>query len=175
MTNITFISGTPCTGKTTIAEALSSKLNIKLIKINDFAIDNELIKRRLTVTLAWMSPIAAQNQKYRKARLWYELTENKDITPKRIDMADASAPRLGTLQHEVFEGEKRYPLPEDPVLGIKVNCADDAGDFDEPIKYALAVTLELGRGVQLDLFVRSIYEEIQERLLVKTPIPVVNQ
>lgn len=43
MTNITFISGTPCTGKTTIAEALSSKLNIKLIKINDFAIDNELI------------------------------------------------------------------------------------------------------------------------------------
>lgn len=139
------------------------------------AIDNELIKRRLTVTLAWMSPIAAQNQKYRKARLWYELTENKDITPKRIDMADASAPRLGTLQHEVFEGEKRYPLPEDPVLGIKVNCADDAGDFDEPIKYALAVTLELGRGVQLDLFVRSIYEEIQERLFVKTPIPVVNQ
>ncbi len=43
MSNIIFISGTPCTGKTTIGETLSSKLNIDLIKINDFAISNELI------------------------------------------------------------------------------------------------------------------------------------
>ena len=138
------------------------------------AMDNELIKRRLTVTLTWMTPIAAQNQKYRKARLWYELTENKDITPKRIDLADANAPRLGTLQHELFEGEKRYPLPENPVLGIKVNCADDAGDFVEPIKYAIAVTLEIGYGVQLSLFTSNVYDEIQERLRIKNPIPVVN-
>lgn len=139
------------------------------------ALDNELIKRRLTITLTWMSPIAAQNQKYRKARMWVELTDNKEITPKRIDVADLNGPRLGTMQHEVFEGEKRCPLPNiDPCLGVKVNCADDAGEFTEPIKYAIAVSIELGSGVQLGLFTQNIYDEVRERIAVKNPIPVVN-
>ena len=43
MSNIIFISGTPCTGKTTISEKLSEKLNWKLVKINDLAISNNLV------------------------------------------------------------------------------------------------------------------------------------
>ncbi len=43
MSNIIFISGTPCTGKTTVSEVLSKKLNYDLIKINDLAIDNNLV------------------------------------------------------------------------------------------------------------------------------------
>ena len=43
MNNTIFITGTPCTGKTTISEVLSSKLNCKLIKINDLAIENDFV------------------------------------------------------------------------------------------------------------------------------------
>ena len=43
MSNIIFISGTPCTGKTTISEALSEKLKWDLIKINDLAISSNLV------------------------------------------------------------------------------------------------------------------------------------
>ena len=43
MSNIIFISGTPCTGKTTVSEKLSEKLNYDLIKVNDLAIDNNLV------------------------------------------------------------------------------------------------------------------------------------
>ena len=43
MSNIIFISGTPCTGKTTIGEKLSHKLNWDLVKINDLAISNNLV------------------------------------------------------------------------------------------------------------------------------------
>ena len=43
MSNIIFISGTPCTGKTTVSEELSQKLNWKLVKINDLAISNNLV------------------------------------------------------------------------------------------------------------------------------------
>ncbi len=43
MSNIIFISGTPCTGKTTIGEKLSQKLNWDLVKINDLAISNNLV------------------------------------------------------------------------------------------------------------------------------------
>lgn len=44
-----FISGTPCTGKTTLATELVSKLSndgydCKFIKINDFAISNDLVE-----------------------------------------------------------------------------------------------------------------------------------
>ena len=38
-----FITGTPCTGKTTISEVLSNDLNCKLIKINDLAIENDFV------------------------------------------------------------------------------------------------------------------------------------
>jgi len=38
-----FITGTPCTGKTTVSEILSDKLGCKLIKINDLAIDNDFV------------------------------------------------------------------------------------------------------------------------------------
>ena len=45
---VIFISGTPCTGKTTVANDLNEYLsdngfNSKLIKINDFAIENDLV------------------------------------------------------------------------------------------------------------------------------------
>lgn len=43
MSNVIFISGTPCTGKTTVSEVLSEKLNWELVKINDLAISNNLI------------------------------------------------------------------------------------------------------------------------------------
>ncbi|MBR5954015.1 MAG: adenylate kinase family protein, partial [Methanobrevibacter sp.] len=38
-----FITGTPCTGKTTVSEALSNRLGCKLIKINDLAIENDFV------------------------------------------------------------------------------------------------------------------------------------
>ena len=43
MKNTIFITGTPCTGKTTVSEVLSEKLNCKLIKINDLAIENDYV------------------------------------------------------------------------------------------------------------------------------------
>lgn len=43
MNKAIFITGTPCTGKTTVSEVLSSKLNCKLIKINDLAIENDFV------------------------------------------------------------------------------------------------------------------------------------
>lgn len=43
MKKTVFITGTPCTGKTTVSEKLSEKLNCKLIKINDLAIENDFV------------------------------------------------------------------------------------------------------------------------------------
>lgn len=43
MYNAIFITGTPCTGKTTVSEKLSERLGCRLVKINDLAIENGFV------------------------------------------------------------------------------------------------------------------------------------
>lgn len=116
-------------------------------------------KRRLTVTLAWFTPINSARQNYRVAQLWFN--PKNQITPTRLN-ADHSAVQRGTLQHEVLEGEAAVPFQDGDDIVIKVNCRADAGPIDVPIKYALAVTLEVAEGIDL-----LIYQEIRDRLTIR--------
>ena len=43
MNRVIFISGTPCVGKTTLASELSKRLGANLVKINELAINNDLV------------------------------------------------------------------------------------------------------------------------------------
>lgn len=114
--------------------------------------------RRLTVTLAWMSPIAARTQRYRASSLWFEV-EGSHLAPSRQD-ADAKAVRRGTVQHEIFEGERAIAITDDATLTIKVNCRKDAAKIQEPVAYGLAVSLEVAEGVDI-----AIYDEIRTRIM----------
>jgi len=113
--------------------------------------------RRLTVTLAWLSPISASTQKYRTASLWFE-TNNNGLAPTRSD-ADWRAVRRGTVQHEVFEGQRAEPFIDGDVIEIKVNCREDAGKIQNPIAYGIAVSLEVSEGVDI-----AVYNEIRTRI-----------
>lgn len=118
-------------------------------------------KRRLTVTLAWFTPINSASQKYRVAQLWFD--PKNPLAPNRIE-ADGRATTRGTLQHEVLEGQAAVPFEDGDDIVIKVNCRADAGPIDQPIKYALAVTLEVAEGLDI-----PIYQEIRDRLAVRVP------
>ncbi|MEX2499353.1 MAG: S8 family peptidase [Wenzhouxiangellaceae bacterium] len=113
--------------------------------------------RRLTATLAWMSPVAASTQKYRAAGLWFEL-DGSPIAAGRSEV-DTRASRRGTVQHEVFEGDRAVAISEDSTLTIKVNCRKDAAKIQFPVPYGLAVTLEVAEGIDI-----AIYEEIRMRI-----------
>ena len=74
---------------------------------------------------------------------------------------------------EIIESELPFPFEDGDSLSIKVNCANDAGEIVNPIKYAIAVSLELGEGVDVDLLNEiNIYEEVRDRLRV--PIRIAN-
>nr|VFK18719.1 MAG: Subtilase family protein [Candidatus Kentron sp. LPFa]VFK33264.1 MAG: Subtilase family protein [Candidatus Kentron sp. LPFa] len=113
--------------------------------------------RRLTVTLAWLSPISPNTQKYRTAMLWFGV-DNKGLVTERSD-ADWQAVRRGTVQHEVFEGRKAAPFTDGDAIEIKVNCRKDAGKIQSPIAYGLVVSLEVAEGVDI-----AVYDEIQTRI-----------
>ena len=113
--------------------------------------------RRLTITLAWLSPIEPANRKYRKAHLWFDPpTEELAIKRQNTDWQTA---KRGTVQHEILEGEKVAVFEEDGALEIKVNCRADAKDFDGEIPYGLAVSLQVAENVDI-----PIYQEIRDRI-----------
>ena len=113
--------------------------------------------RRLTVTLAWMSPVAANTQRYRSAGLWFEVIGN-DLAVKCAEV-DRNASRRGTVQHEVFEGDRAVAITDDANLTIKVNCRKDAAKIQKPVAYGIAVTLEVAEETNI-----AIYDEIRTRI-----------
>lgn len=113
--------------------------------------------RRLTVTLAWLSPISVSTQKYRTANLWFEMINN-GLAADRKD-ADSRAVKRGTVQHQVFEGQKAEPFIDGDVIQIKVNCRKDAGKIQHPVAYGLVVSLEVAEGVDI-----AVYNEIRTRI-----------
>ncbi|PXX07605.1 subtilase family protein [Paraburkholderia tropica] len=122
-----------------------------------------VVMRRLTVTLAWLSPVNPRHSHYRTARLWVDLPDD----PLRLDRVDVEArqARLGTLQHEIFEGGGAVPIVADQDLVLRVNCLADAGPLTEPVDFALCVSLEVAEGIDVPIY-QQIRERVQQRIAV---------
>lgn len=119
-------------------------------------------KRRLTITLGWLSPVVASRQKYRHVRLWFD--PRNALVSERVN-ADYRSVKRGTLQHEVLEGNQVLDFQDGDDIVVKINCREDAMRFTDSVRYGLAVTLEVEEGVEL-----PIYQEVKERLAVRIPI-----
>jgi hypothetical protein len=102
-------------------------------------------RRRLTATLAWMTPVNPRHQSWRRADLWFAPPKE----PIRVDrqQADWRAVQRGTLQHEILEGEGAAVFVDGDNLEIHVSCRADAGELDEEVPYALVMTLEVAEEV----------------------------
>lgn len=120
--------------------------------------------RRLTITLAWFSPINPANRKYRKANLSIEPPKDDIGVDRRIN-ADWQQVKNGTVQHEIIEGNKVVSYQDGDFLAISVVCREDAESLDEEVPYGLAVTLETGEHIDL-----PIYEEIKARISIPVQV-----
>lgn len=124
--------------------------------------------RRLVVTLAWLTPVHPLNHRWRRADLWFETPKSKMTVGskahlKRCD-AHHKAVQRGTIQHEVFEGEKAAAFVDGDEVVIHVSCREDAGVLSDAVPYALAVTLEVDESIGVDI---DIYTEVRERVRTK--------
>ncbi|WP_442482170.1 S8 family peptidase [Aeoliella sp. SH292] len=123
--------------------------------------------RKLTVTLAWLTPVAPTNQRYRAARLWFDIKGNR-LTGARQE-ADHHAVKRGTVQHEIFTGTNAIAITQGDTLEIKVGCKVDAQAFEAPVNYGLAVSLEVAAEVDIE-----IYNEIRTGLLQQIELTAKN-
>jgi hypothetical protein len=115
--------------------------------------------RRVTVTLAWFSPVNRIHRSYRRAKLWLTPLQT-ELSVKRTNSVYDKAAQRGTLQHEVLEGDDAVAFVDGQHFECKVNCAADAGELSVRIPFALCVTLEVAPGVDV-----PIYNEIRARIV----------
>jgi hypothetical protein len=120
--------------------------------------------RRLTITLAWLTPLNHRHRKYRGAVLWFD----PPTAPLQVrrSAVDWNAVKRGTVQHEILEGTRAVGIADGDTLQVKVNCREDAGgERDLSVRYALAVTLEAAAASVL-----PVYEQVRLRLRPAIPI-----
>lgn len=130
------------------------------------ALHANVARRRITATLAWMTPINPRHSKYRVARMWLDLP-NEMMRGERVQ-GEHRQLRLGTVHHEIFETARALAVVDDTTLSIRVNCMADAGRIDLPIEFALCVSLEVAEGVDL-----PIYQQIRERVAQRVSVRAV--
>lgn len=122
------------------------------------------VRRRLIVTLSWLSPINTQNYIYRKAHLFFVPVTGKkddnflDIQDRELDWQMV---RNGTVQHEVLSGDRATAYASGTNLEIAIQCKGKAGASNIVIPYGLVVTLDTP---EINL---PIYEEVKAGIEVQ--------
>lgn len=126
----------------------------------------EKYKRRLTVTLAYFSPIHPSSIKYREKQVWFDLLDEKKVVGARAEY-DYHAVQRGTLQHEVLETEKTVVWDENDSIVIKVSCRGDASEkeTESTIPYAIFATFEIAPEHDID-----VYQKISDRVRIADAI-----
>ena len=125
------------------------------------------VLRRLTITLAWLTPINSRHRSYRAADLWFDPPADH-LSVKRRD-ADHDAVTRGTVQHEVLEGDAAVPITAGDVMPVQINCrADAVTKLSQKIPYALMVSIETAHPLPV-----SIYDQVKVSLdLLRAPVAV---
>ena len=119
--------------------------------------------RRLTITLAWLSPVNQRHRAWRRAELWFDPPQ--DTLRVNRQQADWRAVRRGTLQHEILDGERAGVFVEGENLEIRVSCRAGTGALEDEVPYVLAITLEVAEELGIDIYgeVRAAVHAIQVR------------
>jgi hypothetical protein len=120
--------------------------------------------RRLTVTLAWFTPVNPLSHRWRKAHLWFEAPKSK-LKVGRVG-PDWQAAQRGTLQHDTFQGESASAFVDGDDIVVRVSCREDAPGLDHQVPYALAVTLEVADQLGVDVYA-EVRERVRQRLQVR--------
>ena len=126
--------------------------------------------RALNVTIGWLTPITHSHRMYRLAKFRVGPGGDKNYS---IGVSNAkiqpshNALGKGTIYHHRWEGEDAADFVNEGNLVIDVTCSPAAGELDEDVPYGVAVTLEVGPEIDI-----QVYERIRDRLRVAVRVVV---
>lgn len=118
--------------------------------------------RAITVTVAWFTPINPRNQVYRMAKLEVKLPNCLGASGDQLAQVDPHSRGKGTVFHTRIEGDAITAIQMGQSFHFDIECLPQAGPLDEPIPYAVAVSVEVAADLGLD-----VYSRIAQRLQVQ--------
>lgn len=119
--------------------------------------------RAVTTTLSWFSPINPRHQGYRMAALEAGAGGDSEYS-LGVQRAKAQphdkAIKRGTVFHDRREGERAAAFVDGGDLLLRVSARATAGEYEQPVPYALAISIEVGIGSTIQVYdeVRAIVE-----------------
>lgn len=125
--------------------------------------------RSVTVTAAWLTPLNYGHRSYRMAKL--EVAPGGDRFSLGVDnvkrQPSHNAVDRGTIAHSRWDGERAVAFTDGGDLVLDVTCRPTAGELDQPIPYGLALTLEVGAEIPIDIY-EPIREAVRQAARVRT-------
>lgn len=121
------------------------------------------MRRKLTVTLAYLSPIHPSSIKYREKQVWLTINNGNTLIGSRAEY-DYHAVQRGTLQHEIFENDSIEVWNVEAAIELKVNCRGCASENNPEllIPYALFATFEMAPDCG-----QNVYQKIVDKIRAK--------
>jgi hypothetical protein len=122
--------------------------------------------RRVSVTLAWLTPVQSGRRAYKGVRLKVEEPEIKSICSKALEGQSDRKPR-GTIYHRTWVGTAARNFVQDTALELRIaRDPDQADELPDLVRFGLAATIET---VDEAL---PVYEEVRARLKVQPRVTV---
>jgi hypothetical protein len=121
--------------------------------------------KRITATLAWLSPVNWRHRQYRRAALDFAKPKGFTELGGYLDV-DGERSKRGTLQHAVWEVNRAVAGGVGSTVDLIVQCREQAGGLDGE-RVDLAVVLSLWVAPELGV---DVYTQVAQQ--VRTPVLV---
>lgn len=124
--------------------------------------------KRITATLAWLSPTNWRHRQYRRASLTFAAPSG--VIPSLgagADLSDSIAGRgSNTIKHLVWETNKAFAAGRDSEMSLRVKCFEQAGGLGgERIDYAVVLSLWVAPTIGVD-----VYSQVRDQIGTRVPI-----
>lgn len=123
--------------------------------------------KRVTATLAWISPVNWRHRQYRRAALGF--SKPTGAFPALGSAKDVSAvdAKRGTLQHGVWEITKTVAGGHGDTLDLRVQCREQAGGLQgERVEFAVAISLWVAPELGVD-----VYSQVEQQVRGRVAVP----
>jgi len=140
-----------------------------------FPLPNGLATRdvkRVTATLAWLSPVNWRHRQYRRAHLSFAKPVGLTALPSSSDVSDEDAKRgSSTVKHQTWEFSKAIAGGRGDVFTLTVKCNQQAGGLDaERVPYAVAMTLWVAPSIGVDVYTQ-VAQQIRPSVAIRPSAP----
>jgi len=125
--------------------------------------------KRVTATLAWLSPVNWRHRQYRCAALDFSRPTGFTDLGTAVDVSSDRSKR-GTVQHAVWEINRAVGVGAGNTIDLTVHCREQAGGLKgDRVDFAVGLSLWVAPILNVDVYTQ-VQQQVTERVAV-TPGP----